>query len=144
LSFNHISKTGKMNDFWNTYQNKALALLRIIVGFLIFWHGTQKLFGYPPAENGQGTLSTLLLFAGILEFFGGMLLLVGLFTRLTAFILSGMMAVAYCMVFISTSFLPIINGGELSVLYCFVFFYLFFSGGGAYSLDNLFSTGRKT
>ncbi|MEM6894133.1 MAG: DoxX family protein [Bacteroidota bacterium] len=132
-----------MNDFWNTHQNKALALLRIIVGFLIFWHGTQKLFGYPPTENPQGTLSTLLFMAGILEFFGGILLCIGLFTRWAAFILSGMMAVAYCMVFISTSFLPIINHGELAVLYCFVFFYLFFSGGGAYSLDNLFSMRRK-
>ena len=88
-----------MNTFWNTWHSRVLALLRIIVGFLIFWHGTQKLFGYPPAENLHGELSNLLLMAGILEFFGGILLFVGLFTHWTAFVLSGMMAVAYCMVF---------------------------------------------
>ncbi|MEM1337176.1 MAG: DoxX family protein [Bacteroidota bacterium] len=131
-----------MNNFWNTWHSKVLALLRIIVGFLIFWHGTQKLFGFPPTENEQGELSTLLLVAGILEFFGGILLLFGLFTRWTAFILSGMMAVAYCMVFINISFLPLINGGELAVLYCFVFFYLFFSGGGTWSMDNYLTTKR--
>ncbi|MEN1785724.1 MAG: DoxX family protein [Bacteroidota bacterium] len=125
-----------MNTFWNTWHSRVLALLRIIVGFLIFWHGTQKLLGYPPSENLHGELSNLLLMAGILEFFGGILLFVGLFTRWTAFVLSGMMAVAYCMVFITKSFLPIVNGGELAALYCFVYFYIFFAGGGAWSIDN--------
>ncbi|MEM1259210.1 MAG: DoxX family protein [Bacteroidota bacterium] len=125
-----------MNDFWNNWHSRVLALLRIIVGFLIFWHGTQKLFGYPPTEGGHGTLSTLLLTAGVLEFLGGILLFIGLCTRWTAFILSGMMAVAYGMVFIGTSFLPIVNGGELAVLYCFVYFYIFFAGSGSWSVDN--------
>ncbi|MEO0572642.1 MAG: DoxX family protein [Bacteroidota bacterium] len=125
-----------MNTFWNTWHSRVLALLRIIVGFLIFWHGTQKLFGYPSTENLHGELSNLLLMAGILEFFGGILLFVGLFTRWTAFVLSGMMAVAYCLVFISKSFLPIVNGGELAALYCFVYFYIFFAGGGDWSLDR--------
>ncbi|MEO0902654.1 MAG: DoxX family protein, partial [Bacteroidota bacterium] len=89
-----------MTKFWNTWHTRVLALLRIIFGFLIFWHGTQKLFGYPPSQHMQGELSTLLLIAGILEFLGGILLLIGLFTRWTAFVLSGMMAVAYCMFFI--------------------------------------------
>lgn len=132
-----------MNKFWDKWHSKVLALLRIIMGFLIFWHGTQKLFGYPPTEAAQGELSALLLVAGILEFLGGILLIIGLFTRWTAFILSGMMAVAYCMVFISKSFLPIINGGELSVLYCFIFFYLFFSGGGSFSIDKYLQAKRK-
>ncbi|WP_299218635.1 DoxX family protein [uncultured Aquimarina sp.] len=133
-----------MNKFWDKWHSKVLALLRIIMGFLIFWHGTQKLFGYPPTETAQGELSSLLLVAGILEFLGGILLIIGLFTRWTAFILSGMMAVAYCMVFISKSFLPIINGGELSVLYCFIFFYLFFSGGGSFSIDNYFKKRKNS
>ncbi|MEM7486768.1 MAG: DoxX family protein [Bacteroidota bacterium] len=125
-----------MNDFWGKWQPAARALLRIIVGFLIFWHGTQKLFGYPPSEGMQGELTPLLWVAGILEFLGGILLFIGLFTRWTAFILSGMMAVAYCMVFISKSFLPIVNGGEIALLYCFTYFYLFFAGSGSWSIDN--------
>ncbi|MEM9340816.1 MAG: DoxX family protein [Bacteroidota bacterium] len=132
-----------MEIFWNHWNNKALALLRIIFGFLLFWHGTQKLFGYPPSEM-QGALSGLLSAAGILEFFGGIMLFIGFFTRWTAFVLSGMMAVAYFMVFFSKSFLPIINQGELAVLYCFVFLYLFFAGGGTWSIDSyLYKKGNK-
>ncbi|MEM6765695.1 MAG: DoxX family protein [Bacteroidota bacterium] len=125
-----------MKDFWNYWHPRVLALLRMVMGFLIFWHGTQKLFGYPPSEGASGELSGLLLLAGILEFIGGILLFIGLFTNWAAFILSGTMAVAYFMVYGSISFLPIVNHGELSVIYCFVFFYLFFSGGGAWSIDN--------
>ncbi|MEO0528039.1 MAG: DoxX family protein [Bacteroidota bacterium] len=132
-----------MNDFFNKWQPKVLALLRIIVGFLIFWHGTQKLFGYPPSENMQGDLSGLLFAAGVLEFVGGVMLFIGFGTRWAAFVLSGMMAVAYCMVFIGTSFLPIVNQGELAVLYCFVFFYMFFSGGGTWSIDGFLSSKRN-
>ncbi|MEO1053643.1 MAG: DoxX family protein [Bacteroidota bacterium] len=123
-----------MENFWKSWHTTALALLRMIVGFLIFWHGTQKLFGYPPSQM-QGEPSILILVAGVLEFLGGIMLFLGLFTRWAAFVLSGMMAVAYFMVFFSKSFLPIVNQGELAVLYCFVFLYLFFTGGGAFSLD---------
>ena len=132
-----------MNKFCDKWRSKVLALLRIIMGFLIFWHGTQKLFGYPPSETAQEELSALLLIASVLEFLGGILLMIGLFTRWTAFILSGMMAVAYCMVFISKSFLPIINGGELAVLYCFIFFYLFFAGSGSFSIDKYLQQKKK-
>ncbi|MEO0341262.1 MAG: DoxX family protein [Bacteroidota bacterium] len=125
-----------MIAFWNQWHAKALALLRMIIGFLIFWHGTQKLFGYPPSAEAQGPLPTLMLIAGVLEFLGGLFLFIGLFTRWTAFILSGMMAVAYFMVFFSKGFLPIVNQGELSVLYCFVFLYVFFAGPGAWSVDG--------
>lgn len=78
-----------------------------------------------------------MLVAGILEFFGGLLLLLGFFTRPVAFILSGLMAVAYFMVHAPNHFLPIINKGELAVIYCFVFLYFAFAGGGAWSLDRL-------
>ena len=80
-----------------------------------------------------------MIFAGLLEFGGGLLILLGLFTRWTAFLLSGTMAVAYWIGHGLTGkgFLPILNGGELAALYCFVFLYLFFAGGGTWSLDNL-------
>lgn len=132
-----------MNDFWITWQLRILSVLRIMTGFLFLWHGSQKLFGFPPSQRGGGELSAFMLFAGSLEFFGGILILLGLFTRWTAFVLSGMMAVAYFMAHGLNAFLPIVNKGELAVLYCFVFFYLFFAGGGAWSLDNLIWNKEK-
>lgn len=126
-----------MNEFLSSWSPRILSLLRFIAGFLIIWHGSQKLFGYPPSGTGGGGATGIALVAGVLEFFGGILLLVGLFTRATAFILSGLMAVAYFMVHASGGFLPIVNKGELAVIYCFVYFYFFFAGGGPISLDRL-------
>jgi putative oxidoreductase len=127
-----------MNEFLNSWSSRVLSVLRIITGFLFLWHGSQKLFGFPPSPQG-GSPSGMILFAGILEFGGGLLILFGLFTRWTAFVLSGMMAVAYWMAhgMSGKGFLPLMNGGELAVLYCFVFLYFFFAGGGAWSLDRL-------
>ncbi|MEZ5344375.1 MAG: DoxX family protein [Pyrinomonadaceae bacterium] len=125
-----------MSEFWINWQPRALSVLRIMTGFLFLWHGTQKLFAFPP-KSGSGELSALILVAGILEFFGGVMILVGFLTRPTAFILSGLMAVAYFMAHGMNAFLPIVNKGELAVLYCFVFLYLFFAGGGEWSVDNL-------
>ena len=128
-----------MNTFFTTWSPKILSVLRFVAGFLMLWHGSQKLFGFPPSPRG-GDLNPLMLFAGILEFFGGILLVLGLFTRGTAFILSGLMAAAYFMAhsaFGFPEFLPIVNKGELAVIYCFVYFYLFFAGGGEWSLDNI-------
>jgi putative oxidoreductase len=133
-----------MNEFLTAWQPRALSLLRFIAGFLFVWHGTQKLFNYPAGQPGTEfslthftTLSPLILVAGALEFFGGLLLIVGLFTRWTAFVLSGMMAVAYFMAHGLNAFLPIVNKGELAVLYSFVFLFLFFAGGGPIGLDSL-------
>lgn len=127
-----------MNNFLNTWSPRILSVLRIITGFLFIWHGSQKLFNFPPMPAGGGDGGAIVLVAGILEFFGGgVLFLLGLFTRPVAFILSGLMAVAYFMVHASGGFLPIINHGELAVIYCFVFLYFVFSGGGAWSLDRL-------
>jgi putative oxidoreductase len=127
-----------MNEFLNSWSPRILSVLRIITGFLFLWHGSQKLFNFPPSQmpGGGGGFMT---FAGILEFGGGLLILLGLFTRWTAFILCGMMAVAYWMAHGTNGkgFLPLQNGGELAVIYCFVFLYLFFAGGGVWSLDNL-------
>ncbi|WP_274626672.1 DoxX family protein [Arvimicrobium flavum] len=116
----------------------GLALLRIMTALLFIAHGTQKLFGFPASGQaaGDGGLSTLMLAAGILETFGGLLILVGFLTRPVAFILSGMMAVAYFMAHAPQSFFPILNGGEGAILFCFVFFYLFLAGPGAWSIDR--------
>jgi putative oxidoreductase len=127
-----------MNEFLTAWSPRILSVLRIITGFLFIWHGTQKLFGYPAsAQGGGGPVPPMILFAGVLEFGGGLLFLLGLFTRPVAFILSGLMAVAYFMAHASGGFLPLVNKGELAVLYCFVFLYFVFSGAGPWSLDNL-------
>lgn len=126
-----------MNDFWTSWQPHILSLLRFISGFLMLFHGSQKLFGFPPSERPGGQLSAFMATGGIIEFAGGILLMIGLFTRWTAFILSGTMAVAYWMFHGTGAFLPLMNRGELAVLYCFVYLYLFFAGGGSWSVDNL-------
>ena len=125
-----------MNSFLADWTPRVLSILRIIAGFLFLWHGSQKLFGFPPSQSGGGATG-LMLVAGVLEFFGGLLLLLGLFTRPVAFILSGLMAAAYFMAHAPGGFLPIVNKGEPAVIYCFVFLYFAFAGGGAWSLDNL-------
>jgi putative oxidoreductase len=126
-----------MDSTLTNWTPRVLSILRIIAGFLLLWHGSQKLFGFPPSGQPGGSLQPLMLVAGILEFFGGLLLLVGLFTRPVAFILSGMMAVAYFMAHAPGGFLPLVNKGELAVIYCFVYLYFAFAGGGAWSLDRL-------
>lgn len=131
-----------MNSFLNDWSPRVLSVLRIITGFLFLWHGSQKLFAFPPPEK-VGEASALMTFAGILEFGGGILILIGLFTRPTAFILSGLMAVAYFMAHAPGGFLPIVNKGESAVIYCFIFLYFTFAGGGAWSLDNLISRNKN-
>jgi putative oxidoreductase len=126
-----------MNAFLSAHAPKVLSILRIIQGFLIMWHGTQKLFNFPPTDHPA--TGAFMMFTGILEFGGGLLIFFGLFTRWAAFILSGTMAVAYFMVHAPGGFLPLVNKGELAVIYCFVFFYLFFAGGGPWSVDALIS-----
>jgi putative oxidoreductase len=112
--------------------------MRIVIGLLFLQHGSQKLFGIPGSGQQPPNFSWLSLMgaAGVLEFFGGLLILVGLFTRPVAFILSGQMAVAYFMAHAKQGFLPIMNRGELAVLYCFVFLYLSVAGGGVWSIDH--------
>ncbi len=120
-----------------TWSPPFLSVLRIITGLLLLQHGTQKLFGFPPSDMGQPELVSLMGLAGLLEFFGGLLIIVGLFTRPAAFVLSGFMAVAYFMAHAPGGFYPVLNGGELAVLYCFVFLYLVYAGPGPWSLDAL-------
>ncbi|MFD1701518.1 DoxX family protein [Methylopila henanensis] len=112
---------------------RVLSVLRIMAALLFIQHGTVKLLGFPVAY--PNALTPLSLTAGILELFGGVLLAIGLFTRPVAFILSGMMAVAYFIAHAGSSFYPIVNKGELAILFSFVFLYIFFAGPGPWSVD---------
>jgi len=126
-----------LNAFYATWSPRLLSVLRIVSALLFMQHGSQKLFGFPPSPQLSGPLPPLLLTAGVMEFFGGVLLLLGLFTRPVAFLLSGEMAVAYFSSHAPRGLWPVLNGGELSVLYCFLFLYLSVAGGGAWSVDAL-------
>ena len=123
------------------YTPHALAALRIVTAYLFIQHGTAKLFGFPYQSMFDGLqLFSLIGLAGVLEVAGGLLIGVGLFTRPTAFVLSGMMAVAYFIAHAPQGnvLAPMLNGGELAALYSFVFLLFVFTGAGALSLD-----GRK-
>ena len=113
----------------------ALAVLRIVTALLFMQHGTMKFFQFPAPMPMEIELFSLIGLAGFLELFGSLLLLVGLFTRAVAFVLSGFMAAAYFMAHAPQGFYPIVNQGELAVLYCFVFLYFVFAGAGALSID---------
>ena len=120
----------------NSWQQRALALLRIVAGILFLEHGTMKLFNFPAGEGGAVQLSSFMGLAGALEVAGGILIVLGLFTRPAAFILCGMMAVAYWMAHAPHSMFPAVNQGDAAILYCFLFLYLVFAGPGAWSLDG--------
>ena len=124
-----------------------LSILRIVAALILMQHGSQKLFHYPPS-GAPGPVAPLVLMsqnglAGVLEFFGGLMLLLGLFTRPVAFILSGEMAVAYFQVHAPRAFLPIVNRGELAAILCFVFLYLAVAGGGSWSVDSVIRRSRS-
>lgn len=113
---------------------KMLSVLRIVSALIFFAHGTQKILGFPASEMNPAAFS-LPWIAGMLELFGGALLILGLFTRPVAFVLSGLMACAYWMAHAPQSPFPALNGGDAAILYCFVFLYFVFSGPGVWSLD---------
>jgi len=123
---------------------QALSIMRIVVAFLFMAHGSQKLFSFPAAMPFPVELFSQMGVAGILELFGGLFLLAGVFTRPIAFILSGEMAVAYFMVHASKGFFPLLNGGELAVLYCFAFLYFCVAGGGVWSVDDILFKRKRT
>ncbi len=143
----------RLNSFYAAWTPRLLSLLRVVAAFMLMAHGAQKLFGFmaPPGMPAPPAFSQMWV-GGVLEFFGGLLLLLGLFTRPAAFVLSGMLAVAYFQMHFWTAyqkagfagaFWPIKNNGELAVLYCFVFLFLAVAGGGAWSLDRLLGRGRS-
>lgn len=118
----------------SSYSSQGYALMRIVVGFLFLWHGAQKLFGIPSAIPGE-IPAFITYIAGPIELIGGILVMIGLFTRWAAFLASGLMAAAYWMAHGTKALLPFQNGGELAVLYCFVFLFISTQGGGMWSVD---------
>jgi len=116
--------------------------LRVVTGLLFMQHGVQKMFGLliDPSRGpwtGAPAMFSQFWFAGVLEVFGGALIVLGLFTRPVAFLLSGEMAVAYFQAHFPRSFWPILNGGEAVVLFCFIYLHLFAVGAGPWSIDAL-------
>lgn len=120
----------------SAYQPYALAALRIVTALLFIEHGTMKLFEFPIPQGEGGPLPPLMLVSALLEFVGGLAILVGFLTRPIAFILSGQMAVAYFMAHVPMGFFPAVNQGESAILYCFIFLFLVFAGAGAFSVDK--------
>ena len=118
----------------SNYNSHAYALMRVVVGFLFLWHGSQKLFGIPSALPA-GVPGFIIYGAGPIELIAGILIMIGLFTRWSAFLASGQMASAYWIAHGTNAVLPIQNNGELAAVYCFVFLFISTQGGGIWSLD---------
>ena len=135
--------TTAITPFQATWIPRALGALRIVAGYLFIAHGTTKIFQAPYIEMFANVpLASLAGIAGLLEVTGGALLILGLFTRPTAFVLSGLMAFAYFLQHSPEGFWPILNRGELAALYCFVFLYLSARGAGRYSVDAALARRR--
>jgi putative oxidoreductase len=143
-TFSPIGVSGKplifgihlMNTMIETWTPRLLSVLRIVAGFLFVEHGMQKWLGLPVPRSSPTVLWSLSGVAGLFELVGGSLLLLGLFTRPVAFLLSGLMAFAYFIAHAPQDFWPIVNRGELAALYSFLFLYLSAAGGGPWSLDQ--------
>jgi len=127
----------KRMSFLKPYTSQLLSVLRIMSGLLLLQHGTTKYLSFPETQMSGASPMTMGGAAGLIELVGGILIVIGLFTRMTAFIVSGMLAIAYFYAHAPQGFFPIINGGELAALYCFVFLYLAAAGGGAWSFDKM-------
>jgi len=123
-------------SFLAPYAPQAYALMRIVVGFLFLWHGSQKVLGSPPMPPGVEAPAFVIWTAGPIELIGGVLVMLGLFTRFAAFLSSGLMAFAYWMGHGMNALLPVNNGGEPAALYCFVFLFIACHGAGIWSVDD--------
>lgn len=126
--------------FISKYENQIYAILRMIAGFLFLWHGSQKLFSFP--HPGYAIPLYLVIIAGPIEFFGGLLVMIGLWTRWFAFICSVEIAYAYASVHATKALLPLQNGGELALLYCFLFLFISARGSGVFSVDHYMENKR--
>ena len=118
------------------WRPQLLSILRIVTALLFLEHATTKLFGFPASQMPVAAAFTFIWWIGVLELVGAALLVVGLFTRIAAFILSGEMAVAYFMAHAPQSFYPLQNGGEAAILFCFVFLYIAAAGPGAWAVHG--------
>lgn len=132
-----------MKSFLSAVNSHCYAAMRIVVGFLFLWHGAQKLFDFPvPMPAGVPAFITYI--AGPIELIGGTLVMIGLFTRWSAFLASGLMAFAYWMAHGTKALLPLLNNGELAALYCFVFLFISSQGSGIWSVDALMNKKKAT
>jgi putative oxidoreductase len=138
-----------MFTFLEPFSSKLLAILRIVTGLLFMEHGTQKWLHFPAAPVDPTkppappiSIASLPGVAGIMELVGGFLIILGLFTRPVAFLLSGEMAVAYWMAHAKRGPFPVLNGGDAAILFCFVFLYLAAAGAGEWSLDRIMGKSR--
>lgn len=122
-----------MPPFMKAFNPQAYALMRIAVGLLFLWHGTQKLFAFPVAPPQIPAFVTYI--AGPIELVGGLLVMIGLFSGWAAFLASGLMAAAYWMAHGTKALFPLMNGGELAALYCFAFLFISTRGSGIWSVD---------
>jgi putative oxidoreductase len=123
--------------FLSKYEQQVYAILRIITGFLFLWHGSQKYFNYPPLPPGVVLPHYVVYIGGTIELIGGILIMIGLFTRWAAFFSSGEMAFAYWTAHAPHAVLPMVNQGELAVIYCFLFLYIWARGAGIWSIDHM-------
>jgi putative oxidoreductase len=127
--------------FISRYETKIYAIFRIFAGFLFLWHGSQKLFDFPPAAHEIPAY--IMFIAGPIEFFGGLLIMIGLWTPWVALICSGEMAFAYWSVHGLHAILPLLNGGELAIIFCFAFLFIAARGSGKLSIDQFLEKRKQ-
>lgn len=133
-----------MESIYTIWTPRLLSILRIMAGLLLLQYGFAKILGFPAAPQfAEIAVFSLSWFAGAIELVFGALVVLGLFTRFSAFILSGEMAFAYFIGHAAKSFYPVLNGGGFAALFCFVFLYIAAAGGGPWSLDRLIEGRRK-
>ncbi|MFB6341122.1 DoxX family protein [Saccharicrinis sp. FJH62] len=136
-----------LTDKWTSWSPFILGLLRIVAAIMFMMAGAMKLFAFPAGMPPNGETVELLSqmgIGGILEFFGGLLLLLGLYTRPVAFILAGEMAVAYFQFHAPQGFWPVMNNGQTAILYCFIWLYISAAGAGSFSIDALRKNAKNT
>jgi putative oxidoreductase len=131
-----MSALSKLESFLSSKTPEAVGVARIVSSLIFMEHGTQKIFSFPAGKMAGVELFSIFGAAGLLEIVGGLLLLLGLFTRPVAFLLAGQMAVAYWFFHAQSNFFPANNGGDAAILYCFLFLLFVFTGGGTFSVDR--------